>query len=266
MKMAMAASSSCRRLGQRLELVSVIVAVTFFLCGGPRAAIAQGGKDANVFRILQNEAQFSMFYKALLDTTEIWNVEGRTQINGSQLLLFAPTNAALTAALPGGVLQCLQSEGGKPVFVDFLMYLQVDVPISPRVESVQDLLNVSREGKLWTVNGKAISVSQVGGSITLTGDDGQETLTIAKARVTDPTVTLIALEESVLVDGETGDKILDTCFADEVLKPSTAPPPSSRALPSSARSSAHASASSRAAPASGAAQASASKRSRMLLY
>ncbi|GBG71524.1 hypothetical protein CBR_g8942 [Chara braunii] len=252
--MAMAASS-CRRLGQRLELAAVIIVVTFFLDGGPRAAIAQGGKDASVFRILQNEAQFSMFYKALLDTTEIWNVEGRTQINGSQLLLFDPTNATLTAALPGGVV----------------------VPISPRVESVQDLLNVSREGKLWTVNGKAISVSQqASGSITLTGDDGQETLTIEKARVADPTVTLIALEESVLVNGETGDKILDTCFADEGLKPSTAPPPSSRALPSSARSSAHASASSRTAPASGAAHASASsraapasgpsKRSRMLLY
>ncbi|GBG87778.1 hypothetical protein CBR_g45934 [Chara braunii] len=276
-----------------MKLVAVIVALAFLMSASPRAAMAadvpipaapsagpniaaapgnaaarsvrtaKTGRDAKVFEILKKETQFSMFYEALVNTTEIWNVEGRTVLDGEQLILFAPTNTALINGLPEDVMPCLQKEPGQATLASFLEDLQVVVPINasfPQVNTTKQLLNLTKDGCLWTIGGRGIVVTEdADGSIRLTSDDGVDSVTVQEARATDPTVTLFPLENTVIVEEEVGNNITRMCLGGQVSESSAAPPStdSLRRVPGSESSSKgaggeHVSESSTAAPSSGA--------------
>ncbi|GBG78233.1 hypothetical protein CBR_g26267 [Chara braunii] len=206
----------------------------------PTAATAKTGKDSKVFQILKNETEFSMFYEALVNTTEIWNVQGRTVLEGKQLILFAPTNLSLISGLGEDVITCLQKEPGQAILRSFLEDLQVVVPINvsfPQVNTTKQLLNLTTDGSLWTVAGRGIAVSEEqDGSIKLTSDGGVESVTVQEARVTDPTVTLIPLESTVIVEEVVAYNITRMCLGGQMSESSNAAP-SSASLPASESSS-----------------------------
>ncbi|GBG82246.1 hypothetical protein CBR_g34529 [Chara braunii] len=103
----------------------------------------------------------------------------------------------------------------------------------PQVKTPKQLLNLTKDGSLWTVGGKGIAVTEdADGSIRLTSDDGVDSMTVQEARPTDPTVTLIPLEDAVIVDEDVGNTILSMCFGEEPSQSSTAAP-SSVSLPPS---------------------------------
>ncbi|GBG69116.1 hypothetical protein CBR_g3814 [Chara braunii] len=207
-------------------------------------------EGSNLVNILKGEGQFSIFYQALLQSEELASVEGRTVLNGSSYVVFAPTDNSFRADFEPKVLTCLQqSASQKGLIVKLLNYLQITTLHTPVVNAV-DLAKFAVDGRLWTVLGTPILVQQTGpASVTLFSESKAMDTVVNSVRPVDTNVTLVTLDAGLVVDDSLSEEIVVACMGGgsipapgvpAIPRPSIAPPrqtPTTTTVPPAAPSS-----------------------------